>query len=222
MQTYYGTSGDDNYQYAGTDSLLAYGRAGNDVLSGGYSNDTLYGEDGNDNLTGGGGSNTLYGGNGNDRISSRVSDQAQFFYGGKGDDSLYAGYADDYLLGGRGNDKLYGSYGSDYLVGGSGSDFLAGTFGDSGEEDFDTLTGGTGADLFVLGFDYGFSYLGEGNALITDFSRNQGDKIQVTGSINNYSFSPTAAGTGIYYQNDLIAIVQTTTILSVSLDFTFV
>jgi Ca2+-binding RTX toxin-like protein len=182
MSTYYGTSGDDFYQF-GRDPHLVYGFAGNDSLYGGSSNDTLYGN--------------------------------------------------------RGSDRLYGNAGSDSLLGGYGRDTLDGYgFIVTNIPQFDTLTGGSGADTFVLAMPptlglpstppdpFFVYYLGNGYATITDFSRNQDDKIQIAGSLSDYSLVQTqnlsggsVNDTAIYYREDLIGVVQDTVQISLLEDF---
>ncbi|PZU08497.1 S-layer family protein [Sphingomonas sp.] len=62
---------------------------------------------------------------------------------------------DDYLDGGDGNDVLIGGSGDDTLIGGNGDDILAGSNNGRGQipdiNEIDHLTGGAGADTFVLG-----------------------------------------------------------------------
>lgn len=100
MVTYRGTSGNDYYNYMGTEELFAYGYGGNDTIYGNTNNDTLLGNTGNDYLNGWSGNDYLFGESGSDT-----------------------------LVGGSGNDFLYGSdsttYNSgeyDVLNGGSGMD----------------------------------------------------------------------------------------------------
>jgi Ca2+-binding RTX toxin-like protein len=159
------------------------------------------GTDGDDVFIGEAGADS-YGGNwGNDTI-----------YGGAGDDSLYGNNWLSFSLDDSGEDVLYGGDGNDYLNGGKGSD---------------TLTGGAGADTFDLHFG---SYVYDAYSsidTITDFSHDQGDKIEVLGSLSNYSLDQTqnlSGGSGldtaIYYGDSyLIAIVQDTTQVSLSSDF---
>jgi Ca2+-binding RTX toxin-like protein len=184
----------------------------------------FYGTAGDDRLLGRDGNNVLSGRGGNDFLSSRGDHERQFFSGGWGNDTLHGGNGYDYMLGGPGNDGFLSGDGNDYLVGGRGKDTLAGGFGMVQENAYDTLTGGIGADLFVLGFEYGRAYIGEPYATITDFSRRQGDKLELAGNARDYSlsYSPALSGTGIYYQDDLIAIVQNTSNLSLAVDFNFV
>ncbi|WP_368669445.1 calcium-binding protein [Roseibium sp. RKSG952] len=61
-------------------------------------------------------------------------------YGYEGDDTFYGEEGDDILYGGDGDDSLYGGDGNDWLYSGSLFD---------GESDI--LTGGAGADTFILG-----------------------------------------------------------------------
>ncbi len=145
---------------AGEDSIN--GDSASDRLFGGTGNDTIDGSQGNDLLDGGGGNDTLLGQAGNDSV-----------YGGAGNDSiigdtdndvLYGGSGQDYLNGGDGNDRLYGGSSGNFetLSGGNGDDFITGGAGlqyqnggdgnDTlvGSIDFDTLTGGSGADDFVF------------------------------------------------------------------------
>ena len=163
------------------------GEAGDDVLSGGADGDTLEGGDGNDSLTGFGGNDTLNGGNGNDvLIGSGGDDELR---GGAGIDRLEFGYVAggvvaDLAAGtatggpGAGNDRLFGI---ENLVGTPLGDRLAGNGGTN------VLTGSYGADLLVGrgGADrFDFNYRDESDPKapdrILDFSRMQGDKIDLT------------------------------------------
>lgn len=108
-------------------------------------------------IDGNAGKNFLVGGEGNDQLS------------GNGDDDILIGeYGSDTLRGGAGNDFLKGGSESDTLIGGAGNDLLNGGAGD------DTLTGGSGADTFVLSSPF------DGIDSITDFKREEGDKIQIS------------------------------------------
>lgn len=137
-----GTGGDDRLNGAG----------GDDTLAGLDGRDTLEGWDGDDTLAGGRGDDSLNGGSGHDRL-----------LGGAGQDVLVGGSGDDSLTGGGGNDELDGGEGNDLLVGGAGDDTLNGGAGDdrlyAGTGGY--LTGGAGADEFVLGPD--------GRVTVTDF-----------------------------------------------------
>lgn len=172
---------------------------GNDSLYGGYGDDVLYGESGNDRLYGGADGDTLYGGDGNDRLSGDAGNDV--IYGGTGSDLLVGGAGDDTLYGGDGNDTpswgggvkqydagLYGNDGNDTLYGGAGVDRLDGgadndrLIGDW-DIDRDHLTGGTGADTFVV------MDAGSANKTwdwIYDFNVAEGDAIDVSDVLSAY------------------------------------
>jgi Ca2+-binding RTX toxin-like protein len=221
-----GTNGDDSiYGYAGNDILSGlggndslYGGANNDSLYGGPNNDYLYGEAHNDVLDGGAHNDVLDGGAGNDTL-----------YGRSGFDYLLGGPGNDRLIGGRLDDNLLGGTGNDILFGGTDKDILTG-YG-FGQNEFDTLTGGTEKDTFVLGDIKSNSvyYLGKGYATITDFSLAQTDKIQIKGSIQDgYSLKlnnwggGNAQDTGIFYKGDLIGVVQDQNITNVNPNQVFI
>jgi Ca2+-binding RTX toxin-like protein len=219
MATYYGTSGNDAYDYADNDSWLAYGYGGNDFLKGLSGSVTLYGGSGDDTLLG-------------STATDAVSGVDAYLSGGTGNDYLAGSLDNDTLIGGQGNDALFGRLGNDRLYGGAGNDILVGDFLmlEDPSTDYDTLTGGAGADTFILGAtdlvgNFVNFYLGDGYATITDFSRNQGDKIGIAGNTNisDYSLDQSqntsggrALDTLIYYQSDLLAVVRDTTQVSVS------
>ena len=129
---------------------------------------------------------------------------------------------------------LASSPSNDVLIGGDGDDTLKAYGGK--KEEVDILTGGFGADTFVLGdrnaqgqSDFGSSYQGSGHAIITDFHDYEGDKIQLLKN-GNYQLKfedkhigGTTNDTTIYYKGDIIAYVQDVQLTSLSSDnFTFV
>jgi Ca2+-binding RTX toxin-like protein len=140
-------------------------------------------------------------------------------FGRSGDDGLSGSAGTDTLIGGAGNDVLSStSGGNDSLVGGVGNDIFYSTGGV-------TFVGGFGADTFVTNTYYGQR---TGITTITDFSRRQGDKIQLGNGTNrrNYSLEQSenllgssALDTAIYYQDNLIAIVQDTTRVTLTTNF---
>lgn len=168
-------------------------------------------------------------------------------------DVIFGSDYDDILTGTDGNDTIQGHYGSDELIGGDGDDVLNGSHNSTDTYDYiinqdpsvyienDILTGGEGADTFVLGgssvmsgwggaadtsFDYSYNlYEGYGYddyATITDFNWIEGDKIQVHGVAEDYSISEYNYGVDIYHQGELIGHVENTTDVIISQDFTFV
>ena len=93
--------------------------------------------------------------------------------GGGGNDSLNGQAGNDRLQGLAGNDSLAGLAGADSLDGGAGNDWLIGGAGR------DVLTGGTGADLFrFTALDDGA--VGTNRDVITDFTRGEGDRIDLS------------------------------------------
>ncbi len=106
--------------------------------------------------------------------------------GTAGKDTLIGGALNDTLTGGKGSDSLDGGAGDDTLIGIDPNDANLGLL------EIDTLTGGTGNDLFVLGDASGVFYNGGDRtiqntgdyALITDFGT--GDKIQLRGQASDY------------------------------------
>jgi Ca2+-binding RTX toxin-like protein len=189
--------GDNPNNNAGGNDVI-YADAGNDEVYAGSGNDILYGGLGNDTLDGGAGGDVVFyngsytnysgyfdsngsviitGGEGVDKLTG--IEQISFTNGGyfdvlTGDGSnnsltanpnvwsmLYGGGGRDTLTGSQYNDNLDGSSGRDVLIGGNGSD---------------NLTGGSGADKFRYMSRF------EGIDLIKDFSRSQGDKIEIVKS----------------------------------------
>ena len=180
----------------GTGADRLKGGGGKDTLDGGEGDDELYGQNGDDYLSGGAGADHHDGGAGTDYADYRNtigggvgvnltagsawgkatgdtfasienlcgSNYNDKFVGTSGRNTLIGGGGHDILEGNGGNDKLYGGWGHDTLKGGSGNDYL------NGGHYNDTYTGGGGADTFVF-HQYADT--------ITDFTRSQGDKIQI-------------------------------------------
>jgi Ca2+-binding RTX toxin-like protein len=195
-----GGSGDDIGGNGGDDAL--YGDGGGDLIGGGYGNDRLYGGDGNDRLIGGDGGDVLEGGAGADTASYRDSAQAVRV-------DLAAGTG----LGGEaegdrlsGVENLIGSGFGDRLVGNGGANALTGRGG------FDVLVGNGGADRFV--YESRYDSNPKAPDVIRDFSRSQGDKIDLRGVDANeqvdgdqaFQFvgqaQPTSAGQLRFFQRD--------------------
>ena len=149
------------------------GEAGADTLNGLAGDDRLDGNDGNDLITGGDGFDQINGNVGNDTVHGGAG--TDWVVGGKNNDQVNGDDGDDIVYGNIGNDTLYGGTGHDIVRGGQDDDVLWGDAGDdwlAGDRGLDTITGGAGADIF-------YSFFGSGLDLITDFSRAEGDRIQL-------------------------------------------
>jgi serralysin len=199
----WGADGNDTlYGENGNDTLS--GGDGNDYLWSGNGNDYLSGDSGDDSMYGGTGNDSMYGGAGNDLYIVDSVGDVVIEYTDQGIDTVYSSVSytlGDYienliftgsstttatgnsldneitgnsginvLSGGAGNDTLRGEGDNDNLDGGEGNDLLIGGSG------YDMLTGGLGADTFA------FNSTGEEFDIITDFTIEQGDSIQVSAS----------------------------------------
>ncbi|HTV69036.1 MAG TPA: calcium-binding protein [Rhizobiaceae bacterium] len=204
------------------------GLGGNDTLDGGVGSDHLIGGLGNDIYIVNAGDNiTETAGQGTDRARAAATfalaagDDIQFLEttsatatgainltGNALAQSIFGNAGANTLNGGLGNDRLYGRVGNDKLNGDAGNDTL---YGDVGT---DTLTGGLGTDV-LFGqtgadrFDFNLtseSVRGASRDRIRDFSRAQGDKIDLStidadtdGTAGNqaFTFIGTAAFSGV-------------------------
>ena len=156
--------------------------SGNDTVNGNAGNDTiqevsginyLRGDEGNDSIVGGNGFDDINGNTGNDTINAGSGDS--WAVGGKDNDSLAGGTGQNLVYGNLGNDTCDGGGGNDIVRGGQDNDVCLGGAGDdfvSGDKGSDTMTGGTGADSFHTFGDAGLDR-------VTDFSRAQGDRVQL-------------------------------------------
>lgn len=103
------------------------------------------------------------------------------YYGTQGDDTISGTEGDDFINGLSGNDVLSGLGGNDNLQGSEGADVVNGGAGDDliridFDSAVDTLTGGAGADRFLLSI-YGQSTTLLATDRITDFSAAEGDRL---------------------------------------------
>lgn len=154
---------------AGTVIENAIGGDGNDQLTGTDGTNHLVGGRGSDLLRGGAGADLLEGGAGVDTISyaeSRIGISANLATshgaGGNAEGDTYSGI-----------ENVNGSTGADILTGNGAANALNGWAG------HDVLTGGAGADRFIFSF-ISHSGVGAGSDQITDFSRVQGDRIDLS------------------------------------------
>lgn len=167
------------------------GSADNDTFGGAAGNDRLVGYGGNDLFRGSAGDDIFDGGDGQDTVTyaastdgvavsletaaygqtvsaSQGSDIFRFIEnlrGSKHADMLAGDMADNALAGNNGNDVLSGNTGRDRLTGGIGAD---------------DLTGGTDADTFVYTSVKDSTKKSKGQDTIFDFSRAEGDKIDLS------------------------------------------
>lgn len=129
-------------------------------------------------------------------------------HGDKNNNTLTGTDAADKILGQAGDDVLIGGGGADVLMGHDGKDILSGGSGD------DVLSGFKGADTFS--FD---ASKDEGADVITDFSRTDGDKINIANAT-----SVTVDNTS---QDSVITVNSTSTItvqntdIDITKDITF-
>ncbi|GIT93233.1 hypothetical protein JANAI62_37230 [Jannaschia pagri] len=129
--------------------------------------------------TGGGGTDTLvrvehaFGSGFDDEITG-TEIHGNRLEGSLGNDTLFGLAGNDVLIGGGNNDSLLGGANNDRLLGGSGTDFLDGGSGR------DLYFGGSGADVFHFAAisEMGIGQFGRDE--VRDFSRADGDKIDVS------------------------------------------
>ena len=136
----------------------------------------------------------------NDTIRELVGSSLQvanFFSGRGGADLLTMGGGNDRALGGDGDDLIRGEAGNDTLAGNLGNDRL---YGGTGK---DRLSGAEGADQFIFLSKAESTFAITGRDALTDFSRAEGDKINLraidanTGAGNQaFDFIGTRAFTG--------------------------
>jgi len=193
ISDYYGDNGNDTFNSAGYWNYFN-GGSGNDTIS--------YQRQDTDNyLQGRGVKVDLYGeyattGGGREEELRSIENAigtsyADTIYGSNGNNKLWGMNGFDVLKGADGNDTIYGGNGGDNLYGNSGNDKLIGGLGN------DRLEGDSGADTFIFQ-TVKDSVVGANRDVIVDFTRSQGDKVDVSGIdpdfdfIGNHAFSGTA------------------------------
>lgn len=188
-----GNGGDDTFD----------GNGGVDEVKGNGGNDTFKMDsgDGIDNFNGGSGNDTIdFTGLGGNFVVVNLNAETWDFLGGggilgdainvenilgtAGNDDLFGNnrsnklsgrLGDDFLRGGGGGDKLNGNDGDDTLRGFDGTDILSGGIGK------DTLYGGLDRDRFVFSSLNASSVALSGRDVITDFSQNKHERLDLSG-----------------------------------------
>jgi Ca2+-binding RTX toxin-like protein len=165
------------------------GNDGDNTILGGLGVDFIDGGSGDDSIVGGeDGGDLIFGGNGNDTLYFETSSLGGFD-GGDGVDCIVSNQdvtmqnlysVETMVLIGSENITATGDYEMNEIIGNSGNNTL------NGLGNFDTLTGGAGADVFVIGDAtgqfYGNDFEGDSCfALITDFVVGT-DRLQLTGA----------------------------------------
>ena len=158
--------------------------------------------------------NILYGSNGSNNISE--TDRDSYLAGLKGNDKLEGLGGNDYLDGGANNDVLKGGVGNDTLVGGTQKNYLFGGDGDDifiGGKGQDLMEGGKGRDRYIIGDEdrvFYTNYTWYDHAIIKDFEFTE-DTIQLKGQASDYTIKPANSqgirGTGIFYEDGMVALV---------------
>ena len=169
--------------FGGSGSDYLDGGDGNDVLDGGADADRMLGGDGNDVLDGGTGADRMSGGDGNDTYFVDNSGDKVTEARGEGVDFVSASV--DYTLGQGQRIETLSLTGSANLDA-TGNEFNNNLFGNSGDNTLtggigkDMLFGGAGADTFVYETLADSTKASSGRDVISDFSRAQGDDIDLS------------------------------------------
>ena len=176
------------------------GSQSHDTIIGNEIDNEIFGNNGNDKLYGGGGDDvfnwapgsrggidTMYGGTGNDTYVLINSNDIVVEFVTEGDDTVWTptSYSAPSNV-----ENIFG-YGSisGLTIEGNDLDNVL-----HGAELNDFLTGGDGADDFLL-------YLGMGNDKVTDFNSDEGDEVMLAYGLTNYQYVSTLTG-GVYSLED--------------------
>ncbi|MCC5614833.1 calcium-binding protein [Nostoc sp. CHAB 5836] len=233
-----GGLGDDTYIVdSAVDTITEAANSGTDTvrssvtytLSANVENLTLTGTSAI-NGTGNNLNNTIFGTNlSSNTLNGRAGDDS--LIGGSGNDILNGEDGDDLLRGGLDNDRLNGGSGNDVFISVFSGGFPGGNVLPPGLGEIDTLTGGTGADRFILGDlinvfydDNNTANPGFGDfATITDFDSSQ-DQIQLKGLLQDYRLEVVGNDTRIFLDkpgaepDEIIGVVQARNNLTLNSD----
>ena len=123
-----GTVGNDTIIGAAGDNIIhdeIYGYGGDDTIDNSVGGKSwIEAGDGDDVVTGGASEDRIRGQGGDDKLSG--NDGNDYLFGGAGDDTLDGGAGDDYLEDGFGSDEVYGGAGDDTFNNIGGSDLFDG------------------------------------------------------------------------------------------------
>jgi Ca2+-binding RTX toxin-like protein len=216
-----GGTGIEHLTYTGTASVSLLGNDLSNSIRGGAGDDTLEGRGGTNTLVGGFGddfyilqansTDFIVDTAGTDTVLVNGSLNLSTMAGGSNIENLLLTSSSGATLTGNTLDNLIrGNLGNDFLSGEAGNDTLIGTSA-TGLGEIDTLIGGAGADLFVLGTASSVFYNGPGAsdyALIRDFNVEQGDQLQLNNRSTylfgaNNIFGPGIGGANSYLYNDI-------------------
>lgn len=191
---------DDDIILSGGGRDVVYGGDGDDIIDGGRGKDSLFGDDGDD---------LIYGNRGRDHLDGGMGDDQLF--GGNGADVIYSQFGNDVMDGGRGDDLLESRSDSGEPIIAQAPDMPRYYPDNPIDDADDVMTGGRGADEFRFRLDIDAKLAiaqkhadengvinwrdvagennnphdhwvnGIGNDRITDFNREEGDTIVVTG-----------------------------------------
>ncbi|MGC1525335.1 MAG: calcium-binding protein [Phormidesmis sp.] len=193
------------------------------IINRGDGNDGILGTDQDDTINSGGGNDRIFAGGGNDTINA-----------GDGDDFIRTDQGGDTVIAGTGNDEIE-------FLGGGGVDTLIGVDPENGagrgeidlfreNSNSARLNLRRNAEIFILGNNDTSFYVGEGD---NDFAQIQNfkldlDRIQLFGSAEQHEIRRFDAngirGAGIFFEGDLVAVLEDINISDLSLDsstFTF-
>ncbi|MGB3613292.1 MAG: SdrD B-like domain-containing protein [Elainellaceae cyanobacterium] len=153
--------------------------------------------------------------------------RADHVLGQDGGDRLLGLAGDDVLSGGAGDDTLSGHAGDDVLLGGAGNDRLRGArYRWQDSQEVDTLKGGAGQDLFIIGDRQGSFYTNGGasdQALIVDFVSGE-DRIRAFGARDDYRVEANFLEHKVFRGSELVATVYSvfSGALDLAQDFRFI
>lgn len=200
--------GGDDQVIAGKGDDIVHGGDDNDELYGGSGDDWLYGDEGDDFLAGNVGSDHLFGGSNTEEgrdIASYTGDPPTdgaeggyvFDATGVGAYTVTGGGYTDYLVG---IEEIWGSNLDDIFNGGVGDEVFDGRLGN------DEFTGDVGADTFIFGHLDGLD-------TITDFDAAEGDQIDLSVSVLDWSDLDTNGDNALDDADAFVSIVGGATVI---------